>query len=401
VCHPQALGSGRAVGARRRSLMAPAHVVGWGSYVPERVLTNDDLAQMVDTSNEWIRTRTGIAERRIAADDETTSSMAVQAAWRALETAGVAPAQLDLIIVATATPDHAFPATACLVQDALGASNAAAFDLSAGCTGFVYALGVAADMVDAEGCRPGNGKSGRGGIALVIGAETLSRIMDWTDRATCVLFGDGAGAVVLRANENDGGLLGTVLGADGSGADLLMVPAGGSEEPPSHRTVAERRHYLKMRGREVFRFAVRAMPDAVQEVLAGSDLSTADIDLLIPHQANQRILEVAAKALNLEPERVYSNLDRYGNTSAASIPIALCEAADRGLIQRDDLVVCVGFGAGLTWGASAVRWSVPLPTEPPSVWRRGRYVVLQSYAWFRSVLRRFLRWLFSRGVKEQ
>lgn len=398
---PEAVGAFGPLGAQRRSLMAPAHVVGWGRYVPERVLTNDDLAEMVDTSDDWIRTRTGIAERRIAADGETTSTMAVQAAWRALETAGVSPGQLDLIIVATATPDHAFPATACLVQDALGASNAAAFDLSAGCTGFVYALGVAADMVDGETCRAGPDKPAKGGVALVIGAETLSRITDWTDRATCVLFGDGAGAVVLRANENHGGLLGTVLGADGSGGDLLMLPAGGSEEPPSHRSVAERRHYLKMRGREVFRFAVRAMPDAVREVLARSDLRAGDIDLLIPHQANQRILEVAAKALDLDPERVYSNLDRYGNTSAASIPIALCEAAEQGLIQRGDLVVCVGFGAGLTWGASAVRWSVPLPAEPPTVWRRGRYTVLHSYAWMRSMVRRLVRWLFSRGVKEQ
>ena len=381
--------------------MAPAHVVGWGSYVPERVLTNDDLAQMVDTSDEWIRTRTGISERRIAEDDETTSSMAVQAAWRALKKAGVSPSQLDLIIVATATPDHAFPATACLVQDALGASNAAAFDLSAGCTGFVYALGVAADMVEGKASRPGLVKPGRGGAALVIGAETLSRITDWSDRTTCVLFGDGAGAVVLQADDNYGGLLGTVLGADGSGGDLLILPAGGSGEPPSHRTVAERRHYLKMRGREVFRFAVRAMPDAVKDVLAQSDLCPGDIDLLVPHQANQRILEVAAKALDLAPERVYSNLDRYGNTSAASIPIALCEAADEGLIQRDDLVVCVGFGAGLTWGASAVRWSVPLPAEPPTVWRRGRYAVLQGYARLRSLMRRFVRWLFSRGMKEE
>jgi len=381
--------------------MAPAHIVGWGRYVPERVLTNDDLARTVDTSDEWIRTRTGICERRIADDGETTSSMAVQAAWRALETAGMSPSQLDLIIVATATPDHAFPATACLVQDALGASNAAAFDLSAGCTGFVYALGVAADMVDGRACRSGNGEPGQGGLALVVGAETLSRITDWTDRATCVLFGDGAGAVVLQANDNQGGVLGTVLGADGSGGDLLILPAGGSGEPPSHRTVAERRHYLKMRGREVFRFAVRAMPEAVRDVLHQSGLNAADIDLLIPHQANQRILEVAAKALDLDPERVYSNLDRYGNTSAASIPMALCEAADQGLIQRDDLVVCVGFGAGLTWGASAVRWSAPLPVGPPTVWRRSRYTVLQSYAWLRSLMRRFVRWLFSRGMREE
>jgi len=381
--------------------MSPAHVVGWGKYLPERILSNEDLAQMVDTSDGWIRTRTGISERRIAGDDETTASMAIQAAWRALETAGVSPSQLDVIIVATATPDYAFPATACLVQDALGASHAAAFDLSAGCTGFIYGLGVAADMIEGSICRSAERESSKGGVALVIGSETLSRITDWTDRATCVLFGDGAGAVVLRSNANGGGLLATMLRADGSGGDLLFLPAGGSEEPASHRTVAERRHYLRMRGREVFRFAVRAMPDAVNEVLAQSGLDAGEIDLLIPHQANQRILEVAAKALSLPPEAVYSNLERYGNTSAASIPIALCEAADEGLIQRDDVVVCVGFGAGLTWGASAIRWSVPLPAEPPTIWRRSRYAVLQSYAWVRSLLRRLVRWLFSRGVKEQ
>lgn len=375
--------------------MSPAHVVGWGKYVPEQVLTNDDLAQMVDTSDEWIRTRTGISERHIAGDEETTSTMAIQAAWRALESAGVNPRRLDVIIVATATPDHAIPATACLVQDALGAKSAAAFDLSAGCTGFIYAMGVAADMIAA---RDGPSKTG---TALVIGSETLSRFTDWTDRETCVLFGDGAGAVVLRSNGARGGVLSTTLGADGSGGDLLRVPAGGSEEPASHRSVSERRHYIRMRGREVFRFAVRAMPDAVREALVQADLTPADIDLLIPHQANQRILEAATRALKLSPDVVYSNLERYGNTSAASIPIALCEAADEGLIERGDVVVCVGFGAGLTWGATAVRWSVPLPAEEPRVWRRGRYTALQGYAWLRSLVRRFVRWLFSRGMKEQ
>jgi 3-oxoacyl-[acyl-carrier-protein] synthase-3 len=381
--------------------MSPAHVVGWGKYVPERVVTNDDLARMVDTSDEWIRTRTGISERRIAAEEETTSSMAIRAAWRALETAGVAPAQLDVIIVATATPDHAFPATACLVQDALGAKRAAAFDLSAGCTGFVYALGVAADMIAGGACGRDGDRAERAATALVVGAETLSRITDWTDRGTCVLFGDGAGAVVLQANGAAGGVLATTLGADGSGADLLHLPAGGSAEPASHRSVSEGRHFLRMRGREVFRFAVRAMPGAVREALTQIDLTPADLDLLIPHQANQRILEAAARALDLPAEVIYSNLERYGNTSAASIPIALCEAADEGVIQRDDVVVCVGFGAGLTWGATAVRWSVPLPAEPPTVWRRGRYAALQGYAWLRSLVRRLARWLFSRGVKER
>jgi 3-oxoacyl-[acyl-carrier-protein] synthase-3 len=363
-------------------------------YVPEHVLTNDDLSKMVDTSDEWITTRTGVSERRIAEDGETTSSMAIQAAWAALKAADLRPAQLDLIVVATATPDYVFPATACLVQDALGARNAAAFDLSAGCTGFVYALGVAADMIAANDNRGGHP------TALVIGAETLSRITDWTDRSSCVLFGDGAGAVVLQVDESEGGILSTVLGADGSGSDLLYLPAGGSAEPSSHRTVSERLHYLRMRGREVFRFAVRAMPDATQQALERAALTTADVNLLIPHQANRRILEAAAKALDLPAEMIYSNLERYGNTSAASIPIALCEAVEEGLIQRDDVVVCVGFGAGLTWGATALRWSVPLPTVRPTLWRRARYQVLEGYAFVRSLLRRFARWLFSRVVKE-
>ena len=370
--------------------MASAHVTGWGKYIPERVLTNQDLAQMVDTSDDWIRTRTGIAERRVVADDETTSSMAIDASWRALKVAGLNPSHLDLIVVATATPDHAFPATACLVQDALGATAAAAFDLSAGCTGFVYALGVVADLIAA----------GAYENALVIGAETLTRITDWTDRATCVLFGDGAGAVVLQANGADGGVLSTVLGADGSGGDLLMLPAGGSRYPSSHRTVAERLHYLQMKGRAVFRFAVRAMPDATQKVLKQADLEAADVDLLIPHQANQRIIEAAARALDLPPEAMFSNLERYGNTSAASIPIALCEAVEEGRVQRDDLIVCVGFGAGLTWGATALRWSMPLPTEPPTVWRKARYRLLHTYAALRSLVRRVMHWLFSLGVKE-
>jgi 3-oxoacyl-[acyl-carrier-protein] synthase-3 len=374
--------------------MSPAHIVGLGKYVPERVMTNDDLSKMVDTSDEWIRTRTGVSQRHIAADGETTSSMATQAAWAALQAARVRPGQLDLIIVATATPDYLFPATACLVQNALGASNAAAFDLSAGCTGFVYALGVAADMVTAK---TGPAKTG---TALVIGAETLSRITDWTDRSSCVLFGDGAGAVVLRADDSRGGILSTVLGADGSGGDLLFLPAGGSAEPSSFRTVSERRHYLKMRGREVFRFAVRAMPEATRLALEEAELTVADLDLLVPHQANRRILEAAARALDLPVEIIYSNLEQYGNTSAASIPIALCEAVEEGLIQRDDVVVCVGFGAGLTWGATALRWSVPLPTLPPTFLGRARYQLLQGYAVVRSLVRRFVRWLFSRRVQE-
>ena len=367
-----------------------AHIVGWGKSVPQRVLTNDDLARMVDTSDDWIRTRTGIAERRIAGDGETTFSLSLQAARQALEVASLKPSQLNLIIVATVTPDHAFPATACLLQDALGATHAAAFDLSAGCTGFVYGLSVAANLISA----------GVYENALVIGAETLSRITDWSDRATCVLFGDGAGAVILQANGADGGVLSSVLGADGSGGDLLYLPAGGSKQPASHRTVAEGQHYLRMKGREVFRFAVRTMPAATREVLERAGLEVSDLNLLIPHQANQRIIASSTRALKLEPEVVFSNLERYGNTSAASIPIALCEAAEEERIHRDDLVVCVGFGAGLTWGAAAIRWSAPLPPAPPSRWERARYQLRYRYATLRSLVRRFLRWLFALGVKE-
>ncbi len=370
-----------------------AHLVGWGRYVPERVLTNDELAQMVDTSDEWIRSRTGIAERCIAADDETTASMAIKAAQQALEVASLEPAQLDLIIVATATPDYAFPATACLVQDALGATRAGAFDLSAGCTGFVYAFNVAANLISA----------GAHKNVLVIGAETLSRVIDWNDRGTCVIFSDGAGAVILQANETDGGVLSTLLGSDGSGAELLCQPAGGSRHPASHRTVAEGMHYLKMTGRQVFRFAVRTMPSATRQVLEQAGLSVSDLDLLIPHQANQRITDASAKSLGLPSEMIVSNVEWYGNNSAASIPVALCEAVEAGRIQEDDLLVLVGFGAGLTWAAAALRWSKSLlPVEPSPrkrIWtfrQRLRY----RLAALRSLVRRFLRWLFSLGVEE-
>lgn len=367
-----------------------AHIVGWGKYVPQRVYTNEDLERMVDTSDEWIRARTGIAERHIADQSETTATMALKAAQEALEMTDLRPSELGMIIVATTTPDHLFPSTACLVQDALGATNAAAFDLLAGCTGFVYGVGVAADIISAGTYRN----------VLVIGSETLSRIIDWTDRSTCVLFGDGAGAVVLQANGAEGGVFSTVLGSDGSGGDLLCVPAGGSKEPASHRTVAERLHYLKMKGREVFRFAVRAMPEATRQALERAGLTTDDLSLVIPHQANQRIIEASARALGVPLEVIFSNVEWYGNTSAASIPIALCEAVEQGRIEQGDVVVFVGFGAGLTWGANAVRWSMPLPPEIPSRWQRVWHRLRYRYAWLRSLMRRLVRWLLSLGIKE-
>ncbi len=356
--------------------MPRAHIVGWGKYIPPQVLTNDDLSRMVDTSDEWIITRTGIRERHVAAEGETTATMAIQAARQALEGAGIRPEKVDLIIVATATPDYLFPATACLIQDALGATRAAAFDLAAGCTGFVYALGVAAAMVE----------SGTAQTVLVVGSETLSRITDWTDRNTCVLFGDGAGAVVLQAGPENGGILATVLGADGSGSNLLMLPAGGSRHPASHRTIAERMHFIRMQGRDVFRFAVRVIPAVTRQALTKAGLSLNDVTLFIPHQANGRIIEGAIRDLKLPPEKVYSNLEQYGNTSAASIPIALCEAVEEGRLKPGDVVVCVGFGAGLTWGATVLRWTHPQPAPVPT-WqqflRRLRYALVTIRSWLR------------------
>jgi 3-oxoacyl-[acyl-carrier-protein] synthase-3 len=268
--------------------------------------------------------------------------------------------------------------------------HAAAFDLGAGCSGFVYGVSVATGLIE----------SGHYKNALVIGADTLSRITDWEDRTTCVLFGDGAGAVVLHANGAEGGVLSSVLGVDGSGGDLLYVPAGGSRQPPSHQTVSERQHYLKMKGREVFRFAVRAMPAATRLALSKAGLTLDDLDLVIPHQANYRITEAAAKALKIPRDKVYSNVDRYGNTSTASIPIALCEAVEQNQVHRDDLVAFVGFGAGLTWAAALVRWSAPLPYAPPTRWKRTWYDLSYRYAAARSLVRRFVRWLISRVIKD-
>lgn len=320
-------------------------ILGIGSHVPETVLTNFDLERMVDTSDEWITTRTGIKERRIAALSETTSALALEASRKALEDARVAPEELVCIVVATVTPDMLFPATACLVQHALGAKNAFAFDLEAGCTGFVYALALAEKYLLSEG----------EGKALVIGAETLSKIVDWQDRATCVLFGDGAGAVVLGLDERPG-ILATYLGADGGGAHLLELPAGGSRMPASLETVKDRLHYIKMNGNEVFKFAVRVVEEASWKVLAKAGKTIDDVTLFVPHQANIRIIQSAAKRLGIPEERIFVNVDRYGNTSAASIPIALDEAFRTGRIKKGDTVLLVGFGAGLTWGAALLVW---------------------------------------------
>jgi 3-oxoacyl-[acyl-carrier-protein] synthase-3 len=337
------------------SMLRYAHIIGWGKYVPPNVVTNDDLAKTVDTTDEWIRERTGIAERHIASPKESTALMAVHAAREAVESADVNPREIELVIVATATPEYPFPATACLVQDAIGAERAGAYDLEAGCSGFVYGLVTATGMI-------------RGGMydtILVVGAETLSRIVDWSDRATCVLFGDGAGAVVLRGSDEPGGVLTSVLGADGSGGELLMVPGGGSKHPAGPDTVLSKMHYVKMNGREVYRFATRVMVQASKQAVELAGWQLDQIDLFIPHQANVRIIESAAKALKLPPEKVFVNLERYGNTSAASIPIALCEAIDAGKVKPGDHLVMVGFGAGLTWASCAIQWTAPKPGAIP------------------------------------
>ncbi|MGQ9585501.1 MAG: beta-ketoacyl-ACP synthase III [Anaerolineae bacterium] len=334
--------------------MRYARITGWGKYAPERVLTNHDLEQMVDTSDEWIVTRTGIRERHIAAPGETTSDISVKAARQALERAGVSPEELDLVIVATSSPDYFLPPVSSLVQHKLGARKAGAYTVVAGCTGFVYALSAAHQYLATGTCQK----------ALVIGSEIISFVVDWTDRNTCVLFGDGAGAVVLEASEHPTGPLAYVLGSDGSDADCLIVPGVGTAHPLDQEVLDKGLHYVRMDGRRVFTFAIKVMVDATKEVVARSGIPWDDIELLIPHQANSRIIELAARRLGMPMEKVLVNLDRYGNTSAASIPIALAEAADEGRLKDGDHAVLVGFGAGLTWAATVIHWQ---PTEPEAI----------------------------------
>lgn len=321
-------------------------IIGIGTYVPEKVMTNKDLESMVETSHEWIVERTGIHERRIASPDMATSDLASKAAQRALDDAGITAEEIDLIIVATATPDMFFPSTACLVQANIKATNAAAFDLAAGCSGFVYGMVTGSQFI----------KAGLYKKVLVIGAETLSKILDWTDRNTCVLFGDGAGAAVLAETSAGYGILASQLGADGSGGDLLKLPAGGSRNPASAETVSQRMHFVHMSGNEVFKFAVKVMGEAAVKALDDAGLSAVDVDCLIPHQANIRIIQSAAKRLKLPMDKVMVNVNKYGNTSAASIPIALEEAVHSGKIKQGDIVVLVGFGAGLTWASAVIKW---------------------------------------------
>ncbi|HBX68600.1 MAG TPA: 3-oxoacyl-ACP synthase [Chloroflexi bacterium] len=362
--------------------MPYAHITGWGVAIPENILTNAEIAQMVDTNDEWIRSRTGIEERRIAATDESTASLAAQAAFDALEVANLSPADVDLIIVSTSSPEHIFPATAALVQDQIGATKAGAFDLSAACTGFIYALNMGAQAV-----RSGSIKN-----ALIIGAETLSRLTNWEDRNTCILFGDGAGAFVLQASEKPGGVLSAVMRADGSGGDLLSVPAGGSKLPTSEQTLHEKLHFIQMNGREVFRFATRVMAQATREVVKMSGFELDEIDWVIPHQANRRIIEKAASNLKLPLEKFIINVERFGNTSTASIPMATAEALGKAQIKPGDKIVFVGFGAGLTWGALSVEWTGPLAEpEAPLVWPYRFEKLYSIYARFRSAALRVIR----------
>jgi 3-oxoacyl-[acyl-carrier-protein] synthase-3 len=378
-------GSNGAHAVNGLALVAPAaeryaHIVGWGMAVPNRVMTNDDLARIVDTTDEWITSRTGIRQRRIASNKESTSTLAAEAGRAALDLADIDPGEVDLIIVATCTPDHFFPATACLVQDILGCSRAGAFDLSAACSGFIYGLSMGTNAI----------RTGMAETVLVIGAETLSRFINWHDRGTCVLFGDGAGAFVLQARPTPGGLMSSLLRSDGSGGGSLILPAGGARQPATFETVRDNLHTLQMDGKAVYRFATRVMTEAIQDVTKKAGLSLDQVQLIVPHQANRRIIESSAKTLGLSEDRFMLNLDRYGNTSAASIPIAVCEAVKDGRLRPDDHMVLVGFGAGLTWGAAAVHWDATPPPEPTGI-ARVRRQAGHAFARVRSLARRSLR----------
>ena len=362
--------------ARGTIASTTTRIVGLGSYAPPQVMTNDDLSKMVDTSDEWIQARTGIKERHVVAQSEATSDMAIKAARRALDMASIRAPEVDLIIVATCTPDRLMPSTAALVQDRLGADNAGAMDLNAACSGFTYGVALGAAQIE----------SGRAKRVLIIGADTLSPYINWEDRSTCILFGDGAGALLLQASQEPG-VLSTNLGSDGSGADLLMIPAGGSRLPPNGAATNNGDHYLKMNGRPVFRFATQIMEKAATKTLQSSGLTIDDVDLFIPHQANVRIIETVTKRLGLDMNKVFVNLGNYGNTSAASIPIALCEAIEQGRVSPGDHIMLTSFGAGLSWASTIIRWGPPLPIRR-SLWRRSKQQVRRRTTFVKSSLRR-------------
>ncbi len=331
---------------QQKQKLPNAVILSTGSYLPSRILTNKDLEKMVDTTSEWIETRTGILERRIAASDMASAEMGFRAGKKAIEDADVDPNDIDLIITATVTPDYEFPSTACLIQEKLGAKKASCFDLAAACPGFIYALACGTQFIKAQEYK----------LVLVVTTDTLSRITDWQDRSTCVLFGDGAAACLLKAGQGNQGIISFLLGADGSGADFLKVPAGGSKLPASMDTVKERLHYLKMNGNEVFKFAVRIMEKIALEILKKNKLKIKDVDWFIPHQANIRIIDSVAKRLNIPLEKVVINVQKYGNVSAVSTAIALDEMSRSGKLKKGDLILLNAFGSGLTWGACLVRW---------------------------------------------
>jgi 3-oxoacyl-[acyl-carrier-protein] synthase-3 len=359
-----------------------AHVVGWGMAVPDTVLSNLDLEAIVDTTDEWIQSRTGIKERRIAGERESTATLGLKAAQRALEVADIVPAELDLIIVATSTPDFVFPATASLIQAGLGANRAGAFDLSAACSGFVYGVNMAAQSI----------RSGSIQTALVIGAETMSRVVDWQDRGTCILFGDGAGAVVLQASRDEGGVLSSVLRSDGTGCDLLGLPSVGSYDAHANGSMnGHRLHKMHMNGGEVFKFATRVIGESITEATALAGMKVTDLNLIVPHQANARIIAAAARSMKVDESLFASNLASYGNTSAASIPIALCEALGEGRIKPGDNVAFVGFGGGLAWASMVVKWTTTQPGDRAS--RRSRKRQQREWSYFLARLRaRLTRW---------
>lgn len=353
-----------------------AHIVGWGMAVPEKILSNADLEAIVETSDEWIRTRTGIRERRIAGERDSSASLGLRAAQRALDVADLHPTEIDLIIVATSTPENIFPSTASLIQHWLGATKAGAFDLSAACSGFVYGIEMAAQAIRAGSIQ----------TAVVIGSETMTRVLDWQDRGTCILFGDGAGAVVLRASHAPGGVLSAVLRSDGAGSDLLGIPTVGSEDLHHPDFQAENGHRMGkmfMNGGEVFKFATRVIGESITQALDKAGLTLADVSVIVPHQANLRIIQAAARVLKVDSDLFVSNLDRYGNTSAASIPIALCEAIEQGRVKDDQNIVFVGFGGGLTWAAMVVRWTGARPPEPGPSTLLNQQRRQASYLWAR------------------
>ncbi|HVU15120.1 MAG TPA: beta-ketoacyl-ACP synthase III [Phototrophicaceae bacterium] len=359
-----------------------AHIVGWGMAVPEKILTNEDLAAFIETSDDWIRTRTGIRERHIAGERDSTATLGLKAAQQALEVADILPTDIDMIIVATSTPEHIFPSAASLIQSWLGATKAGAFDLSAACSGFVYAVDMAAQAI----------RSGRIQTAVVIGAETMSRVMDWQDRATCILFGDGAGAVVLTASEVEGGVLSAVLRSDGSGGDLLGIPTVGSIDIGDIPVITNGYKFGKMHmnGSEVFKFATRVFGESINQALDLAGLTIKDLHLIVPHQANLRIIQAAARAMKLDESMFVSNVDRYGNTSAASIPIALCEAIEQGRIKANDYIAFIGFGGGLTWASMIVKWGSPQLEEHAVIsFNKQRRQVSYTMAWWRARLSLF------------